>query len=100
MNSAAAAGPVSMRAEINGVELCVDTVGNPDHPAVLLVMGGAASMDRWEPEFCERLAAAGRYVIRYDHRDTGGSTTYPPGEPGYTGDDLAADALGMLVERS
>jgi pimeloyl-ACP methyl ester carboxylesterase len=104
MNSAAAAGPVSMRAEINGVELCVDTVGDPDHPAVLLIMGGAASMDRWEPEFCERLADAGRYVIRYDHRDTGGSTTYPPGEPGYTANDLAADALGVLdhldVERA
>ena len=45
-------------------------------------------MDRWEEPFCERLAAAGRYVIRYDHRDTGGSTAYPPGKPGYTSEDL------------
>jgi pimeloyl-ACP methyl ester carboxylesterase len=82
--------------EINGAELCVDTVGERDDPAVLLVMGGAASMDRWEDPFCERLAAAGRYVIRYDHRDTGGSTSYPAGEPTYTGDDLIADALGIL----
>jgi pimeloyl-ACP methyl ester carboxylesterase len=59
-------------------------------------MGAAGSMDRWEEPFCERLAAAGRYVIRYDHRDTGGSTTYPPGEPAYSGDDLVADALGIL----
>ena len=85
-----------MRVETNGAELCVDTVGDPEDPAMLLVMGGAASMDRWEDAFCERLAAAGRYVIRYDHRDTGGSTSYPPGEPGYTGDDLAADALAIL----
>ena len=85
-----------MRVETNGAELCVDTVGDSDDPAVLLIMGGAASMDRWEVAFCERLAAAGRYVIRYDHRDTGGSTWYPPGEPGYTGDDLAADALAIL----
>src|SRR5918994_37613 len=94
----------TMRAEINGAELCVDTIGNPGDPAVLLIMGGAGSMDRWEEPFCERLAAAGRYVIRYDHRDTGGSTTYPPGKPGYTGDDLVADALGVLdhlgVERA
>ena len=82
--------------ELNGAELCVDTIGDPSRPAVLLVMGAAASMDRWEEPFCERLAAAGRYVIRYDHRDTGGSTTYPPGEPGYSGDDLVADALGIL----
>ena len=85
-----------MRANINGAELCVDTIGDPSHPAVLLVMGAAGSMDRWEPPFCERLAAAGRYVIRYDHRDTGGSTTSPPGRPGYTADDLVADALGIL----
>jgi len=85
-----------MRADINGAELCVDTIGDPSHPPVLLVMGGAGSMDRWEEPFCRRLAAAGRYVIRYDHRDTGGSTTSPPGNPGYTGDDLVADALGIL----
>ena len=77
-----------MRAEINGAEPCVDTIGDPAHPAVLLIMGAAGSMDRWEKPFCERLAAAGRYVIRYDHRDTGGSTTYPPGSPGYSSDDL------------
>ena len=44
----------------------------------------------------ERLAAAGRYVIRYDHRDTGGSTTYPPGEPGYTSDALWRDPVAVL----
>lgn len=85
-----------MRVEINGAELRVDTFGDPVQPAVLLIMGGAGSMDRWEEPFCERLAAAGRYVVRYDHRDTGGSTTYPPGNPGYTSDDLVADALGIL----
>ena len=85
-----------MRADINGAELCVDTIGDPAHPAVLLIMGAAGSMDRWEEPFCERLAAAGRYVIRYDHRDTGGSTTCPPGKPDYTGDDLVADAVGIL----
>ena len=96
MNSGGATGHVSMRMQLNGAELCVDTVGDPGDPAVLLIMGGAASMDRWEDPFCERLAAAGRYVIRYDHRDTGGSTSWPPGEPGYTGDDLAADPLGII----
>jgi pimeloyl-ACP methyl ester carboxylesterase len=93
-----------MRVEVNGAELCVDTIGDPADPPVLLVMGGAGSMDRWEEPFCERLAAAGRFVIRYDHRDTGRSTCYPPGEPGYDGDDLAADAIAILdrlgVERA
>jgi pimeloyl-ACP methyl ester carboxylesterase len=81
--------------EVNGVELCAQTFGNPDDPAVLLVMGLAASMLSWEDDFCERLANS-RFVIRYDHRDTGRSVTYPPGAPGYTGDDLVADAVGLL----
>ena len=93
-----------MQIPTNGAELCVDTFGDPAHPAVLLIMGAAGSMDRWEEPFCERLAAAGRYVIRYDHRDTGGSTTYPAGKPGYTSDELFADPLAILdhlgVERA
>jgi hypothetical protein len=35
-------------------------------------------------------------VIRYDHRDTGRSVTYPPEAPEYTGSDLDDDALGVL----
>ena len=85
-----------MRLELDDAELHYETFGDAADPAILLIAGGASSMDRWEPPFCERLAAAGRFVIRYDHRDTGGSTTYPPGRPGYTGDELLADALALL----
>jgi hypothetical protein len=28
-------------------------------------------MDWWEDEFCQRLAAGSRYVVRYDHRGHG-----------------------------
>jgi pimeloyl-ACP methyl ester carboxylesterase len=82
--------------EVNGVELCVETFGRPGDPAVLLVGGAAASMLWWDAELCRGLAARGRFVIRYDHRDTGRSTSYPPGRPGYTVTDLAEDALGVL----
>ena len=58
-------------------------------PAILLIGGMGASMDWWEEEFCQRLAAGGRFVIRYDHRDTGQSVSYPAGAPGYTAADLA-----------
>lgn len=77
-------------------ELCAEAFGSPDDPAILLIGGAAASMDYWEDEFCARLAEAGRLVIRYDFRDTGRSTTYPAGAPGYTGDDLVSDALAVL----
>jgi pimeloyl-ACP methyl ester carboxylesterase len=81
--------------QVNGVDLCVETFGSPADPAILLVMGAGASMDWWQDDLCARLAAGPRYVIRYDHRDTGQSTSYPPGEPGYTGDDLVADAAAL-----
>jgi pimeloyl-ACP methyl ester carboxylesterase len=59
-------------------------------------MGSSASMDWWEDEFCERLAAGARFVIRYDHRDTGRSVSYEPGAPPYTLRDLVVDAVGVL----
>lgn len=83
--------------QVNGVDLCVETFGSPTDPAILLVMGAGAPMDWWQDDFCARLAAGPRYVVRYDHRDTGRSTSYPPGEPGYTGDDLVADAAALLA---
>jgi pimeloyl-ACP methyl ester carboxylesterase len=82
--------------QTNGVTLAADSFGDPADPAILLIMGGGASMDWWEDEFCQRLAAAGRFVIRYDHRDTGQSTTYEPGAPGYVSKDLVDDAVGLL----
>jgi len=82
--------------EANGVELCTEPFGDPADPAILLVMGISASMLWWEEGFCRLLAEGGRFVIRYDHRDTGRSVTYAPGAPGYTGADLVADAVGVL----
>jgi pimeloyl-ACP methyl ester carboxylesterase len=79
-----------------GVELCVQTLGDRDHPPILLIHGGASAMDFWDIELCRRLAGGPRYVVRYDHRDTGQSTSYPPGAPGYTGRDLADDAVAIL----
>jgi pimeloyl-ACP methyl ester carboxylesterase len=49
----------------------------------------------WGDGFADRLASAGRFVIRYDHRDTGRSVSYEPGAPPYTIRDLAADATGL-----
>ena len=80
----------------DGVEIATQAFGNPADEPVLLVMGVMASMLWWPDEFCERLAAQGRYVIRYDNRDTGLSTTYAPGEAPYSFDDMADDAGRVL----
>jgi pimeloyl-ACP methyl ester carboxylesterase len=78
------------------VELCVEGIGSPDDPALLLIGGNSGSMDWWDDELCARLAAGGRYVVRYDSRDTGRSTQWPAGKPGYTGADLVDDVLRVL----
>jgi pimeloyl-ACP methyl ester carboxylesterase len=82
--------------EANGVELCTEAFGDPSDPPILLVMGIGGSMLWWEEGFCRILADGRRFVTRYDHRDTGRSTAYEPGRPGYTGRDLVADAAGVL----
>jgi pimeloyl-ACP methyl ester carboxylesterase len=82
--------------EANGVELCTEAFGDPADLPILLIGGTGASMLWWEEDFCRMLAGGGRFVIRYDHRDTGRSITYEPGRPDYTGADLTADAAGVL----
>jgi pimeloyl-ACP methyl ester carboxylesterase len=80
----------------DGIELATEGFGNPSHSPVLLIMGGMASMLWWRDEFCRRLADRGRFVIRYDQRDSGHSTKYPPGQPGYGYDDAVDDVFRVL----
>lgn len=78
------------------VTICTESIGSQSDPAVLLIMGATASMLWWDEAFCKRLADQGLFVIRYDHRDVGKSTTYPPGNPPYSLDDMVEDAVGIL----
>ena len=56
------------------VTLEYDTSGSPADPPLILVMGFGAQMIAWPRALCERLAAGGRFVIRFDNRDCGLST--------------------------
>lgn len=80
----------------DGIEIATQAFGDPTHPTVLLIMGSMASMLWWPDEFCELLAARNLFVIRYDNRDTGLSTIYPPGTASYTLNDMADDAVRVL----
>lgn len=82
--------------EVNHVNLNIETFGSKSDPCVLLIMGASASKTWWEEDFCKELASHHRFVIRYDQRDTGESTYYPPGQPGYGMDELAEDAIAIL----
>lgn len=78
----------------NGVDLGIESFGDDDAPLVLLA--GGTTMLSWPDELCERLAAGGRRLVRYDLRDSGASTTADPEAPGYTLRDLAADAAALV----
>ena len=82
--------------EANGIDICTDSFGDPADNCILLVMGAGSSMLLWDVDFCQRLADGGRFVIRYDNRDTGKTTSCPPGEPNYTLDDMATDGVAVL----
>ncbi len=61
-------------ARVGNLKLCYETFGDPGAPPLLLVMGLASQMLLWDEDFCERLAAEGFRVIRFDNRDVGRST--------------------------
>ena len=93
-----------------GIELCFQTVGDPEAAPMLLIMGIGSQMIAWPDEFCERLAARGFHVIRFDNRDAGRSTWLTElgvpsvtkawqkqlDDPPYLFSDMAGDAVGLL----
>jgi pimeloyl-ACP methyl ester carboxylesterase len=98
----------------NGVELAFDSFGKESDEAILLIAGLGTQMIRWTVPFCERLAARGYRVIRFDNRDVGCSTHFSQWAPPdfgalaaalmagqrpdvpYTLHDMAEDAIGLL----
>jgi pimeloyl-ACP methyl ester carboxylesterase len=97
-------------AKVGDVEICFETFGSRDDPALLLVMGLGTQMIAWPVGFCERLAGRGFFVIRYDNRDTGRSTHMRQFRPPtirqlllrdksaarYSLADMADDGIGLL----
>jgi pimeloyl-ACP methyl ester carboxylesterase len=99
------------------VELEYETFGQAGDPAVLMIMGFGAQMTVWHNDFCQQIAAAGRYVVRFDNRDCGLSTKFDgvtvdmgmllgailandpsqaTGKVPYTLSDMAGDACAVL----
>lgn len=89
------------KARNGAVDLEYQTFGDDQPDAVLLVSGLGSQMTRWPAAFCEKLAALGCRVIRFDNRDTGLSTW--PAEA-YSLADMGDDAVAVLdaagVERA
>ena len=102
------------KVDANSIQIEYETFGEPDSPALLLIIGFACQLIDWDEKLCRQLAQQGYYVIRFDNRDIGlsskidgagvpdimkilearmkGETVNTP----YTFEDMAADAVGLL----
>jgi pimeloyl-ACP methyl ester carboxylesterase len=58
-------------AKSGDLDIYYEDMGDPNDPAVLLIMGLGAQLLLWRTEFCEKLVDQGLRVIRYDNRDVG-----------------------------
>src|SRR5580693_5067142 len=82
----------------NGITIEYEAFGDRASPPVLLIMGLGAQLTLWDTAFCTAIANAGYFVIRYDNRDVGLSTSFDDASasPAYSMSDMAADAAGLL----
>ena len=78
MSSTAHQPPQLARA--NGIDICYEIFGDGNAEPMFLIMGLGAQMVIWDDAFCEKLAARGFRVIRFDNRDIGQSSKMQGGK--------------------
>ncbi len=102
------------KVDVNSIQIEYETFGDPDSPALLLIMGLGGQLIGWDEKLCRQLTQNGHYVVRFDNRDAGLSTKIDKagvpdlmkiteammrGEminPPYTIEDMAADTIGLM----
>jgi pimeloyl-ACP methyl ester carboxylesterase len=67
-------------ARANGIDICYEIFGDGNAEPMFLIMGLGAQMVIWDDAFCEKLAARGFRVIRFDNRDIGQSSKMQGGK--------------------
>ena len=82
-------------------EIFYQCFGAAGTPALMLVNGLGSQSINYHDDWCAKFAAKGYYVIRFDNRDVGLSTSFegaPVGPKGnaYTVSDMACDAVSVL----
>jgi pimeloyl-ACP methyl ester carboxylesterase len=97
-------------ARANGIDIEYEIFGDPADPVMLLIMGLGGQLIVWDDELCDRLAAHGFRVLRFDNRDIGLSTKIEEAPApdimavvqgdqssvAYSLEDMAADSTGLL----
>jgi pimeloyl-ACP methyl ester carboxylesterase len=82
-------------------EIYFDTFGSPNNPTLLLINGLGSQCINYHEDWCNQFAAAGFFVIRFDNRDVGLSSSFDDAPTGPHGEsyllaDMAGDALAVL----
>lgn len=80
----------------DGLALWSQSFGKPGDRPILLIMGAMNQGVVWPEDFCRHLAERGYFVVRYDHRDTGLSSTVDYQATPYRLNELTADALAVM----
>jgi len=80
----------------NEIELWTETFGYKTNPAILLISGAMGSARGWTDEFCSYLANQDFFVIRFDHRDTGLSSSIDYAKNPYLLDDMVEDIITII----
>jgi pimeloyl-ACP methyl ester carboxylesterase len=74
-----------------------ESLGDPAHPAIVLIMGLGMQLTAWPDSFCQALVARGYRVVRFDNRDCGLSDRTPGKKRTNLMLAMAASALGLPV---
>jgi pimeloyl-ACP methyl ester carboxylesterase len=82
-------------------EIYYDTFGSPADPTLLLVNGLGSQCINYHDDWCAKFVAAGFFVVRFDNRDVGLSTSFEDATVGTQGEayligDMALDAIAVL----
>lgn len=80
----------------NDLKLWAESFGNNNDSPIILIMGAGGQGILWPMEFCQTLAEQGYFVVRYDHRDTGFSSSINFDVNPYTLLDMATDVVHIL----
>ncbi|MDD9941884.1 MAG: alpha/beta hydrolase [Myxococcales bacterium] len=101
-------------ARCNDIEICYETFGRPQDRPLVLIMGMGRQLIHWPDPLCDRLAERGHYVVRFDNRDMGESTSFEAAGPpdllavlraveagesppvAYDLSDMARDVVGLM----
>ncbi len=75
-----------------------ESIGNPENPTILLIMGFTNPGTGWPNDFVQLLVDKGYHVVRFDNRDTGHSSEVVRwrSKDAYDLSDMASDAKNII----